>query len=223
MFGRSEGGLMSVVRTVVVLCVVTMAAMAEQREAEIALTPAEKSKVDAMNVALREVGNPGKAGKTFEGIALIHGTVDEVVAVLQDRERYSEFMPNVAKVEVTDKEPRGRANFTLKLPLGKIKRYRVEYWDERVGTAAQLFWKLIPWEGEPLPESETIVDTTGYWTIRPSEKEGYALVFYHVYTDPGKIPTGLGWIVDILTRDSLPDLLKGLRKRVETVYHAKPK
>lgn len=195
---------------------------AEQAGAEIVLSAAEKAKVEAMNVVVREIANPGKAGKTFEAIALIHGTVDEIYAVLQDRERYSEFVPNVSRVEVTDTtETLGRANFTLKLPLGKMKKYRVEYWSERKDAKLRMFWKLIPWVGPALPESDTIVDTTGYWSIQPSEKDSYLLVLYHVYTDPGKIPTGLGWIVDILTKDSLPDLLKATRKRIETIYYAK--
>lgn len=191
---------------------------------EIVLNAAEKAKVDATDVALREIANPGKAGKTFEAIALVHGTVDEIYAVLQDRERYSEFVPNVAKVEVTDTtEAYGRANFTLKLPLGKVKKYRVQYWSERNGATLRMFWKLIPWEGAALPESQTIVDTTGYWTIQPSDRDGYLLVLYHVYTDPGKIPIGLGWIVDILTKDSLPDLLKATRKRIDTLYYSPKK
>jgi hypothetical protein len=193
----------------------------DQSNQEIVLSAAEKARVDNMDVVLREIGNPGKAGKTFEAIALVHGKVDEIYTVLQDRGRYSEFVPHVAKVEVTEtNEKFGRANFTLKLPMGKMKRYRVEYWSERNAAKLRMFWKLIPWEGPAIPESETIVDTTGYWTIQPSDKDGYLLVLYHVYTDPGKIPTGLGWIVDILTKDSLPDLLKATRKRIETLYYA---
>jgi hypothetical protein len=45
------------------------------------------------------------------------------------------------------------------------------------------------------------------------------LAWYHVYTDPGKIPTGFGWIVNILTKGSMPDILRNTDKRVKSLYY----
>ncbi|MCI5125930.1 MAG: hypothetical protein D3925_16025, partial [Candidatus Electrothrix sp. AR5] len=45
----------------------------------------------------------------------------------------------------------------------------------------------------------------------------HSLVLYHVYTDPGKIPFGLGWIVDFLGKDSVPEVLVQTKELAERV------
>jgi ABC-type sugar transport system substrate-binding protein len=39
-------------------------------------------------------------------------------------------------------------------------------------------------------------------------------VRYLVYTDPGPVPMGFGWIVDSMSKDSIPKMLEALRARV---------
>ena len=39
----------------------------------------------------------------------------------------------------------------------------------------------------------------------------------NVYTDPGPIPFGLGWIVDIVSKDSVSDILLRTKKRAESL------
>ncbi|MBI5093455.1 MAG: hypothetical protein HZB26_13570 [Candidatus Hydrogenedentes bacterium] len=185
-----------------------------------ALSPAEKARVDGMGVVVREVANLGKPGKTYDAIALMRGTLDQAYAVLSDYERYPEFMPNVSATEIVErKDNETTVNYTLKLPLGKIKKYRLKLWSERSENKLRIFWTKVPWEG--LKDYETIADTVGNWTVVPADKEGYLLAVHHVYTDPGKIPAGLGWIVDILTKDSLPNVLNATRKRIESLYFNK--
>jgi hypothetical protein len=77
--------------------------------------------------------------------------------------------------------------------------------------AADIGWQLIPWP--ELSPSETIRDTSGYWRLTPLPGDK-TLVEYQVRTDPGDIPFGAGWIVDLLTKGSLPDILESTRKRV---------
>jgi hypothetical protein len=47
-----------------------------------------------------------------------------------------------------------------------------------------------------------------------AEQKDHLLVLYHVYTDPGPIPLGLGWIVQILSEKSVPKTLSQTRKRL---------
>ena len=75
-------------------------------------------------------------------------------------------------------------------------------------------WKKMPWP--ELDESETVVDTKGYWIVEKlEEKKGYSLALYHVFTNPGFIPLGLGWIVNIMTEKRLPQVISALNNRME--------
>jgi len=51
------------------------------------------------------------------------------------------------------------------------------------------------------------------------EKDNQVLAYYRVYTDPGKIPFGTGWIVDILTQKSIPNIISRTRSRVKSIFY----
>ena len=73
-----------------------------------------------------------------------------------------------------------------------------------------LFWKTVPWE------KNSIKETWGQWYLEPYGESGNkTLVRYQVYTDPGYIPFGFEWIIDIMTRSSLPETVENLKKWVE--------
>ncbi|MBI3230558.1 MAG: hypothetical protein HYZ45_10375, partial [Burkholderiales bacterium] len=40
------------------------------------------------------------------------------------------------------------------------------------------------------------------------------VVRYYVSTDPGPVPLGLGWIVDSMSKDSIPKMLAAVKNRV---------
>ncbi len=101
------------------------------------------------------------------------------------------------------------------LPLNNIKKYRlVVTVTEPDVHSFEVRWRLIEWPG--LKTKETIKDTTGYWKIKQQD-DSTSLVLYHVFTDPGPIPFGLGWIIGILTEKSIPDAFKGTRSRSEGI------
>ncbi len=100
---------------------------------------------------------------------------------------------------------------TLKLPMGKIKKYRLRMEPIVTPDKCTLAWSQLPWKG--LKPEETIADTFGYWDIAPAPTAGKSVVRYVVSTDPGPIPFGLGWIVDSLSKDSIPQTLDALRKK----------
>ena len=123
-------------------------------------------------------------------------------------------MPNVSSVEVLEKSAHITvANFTLRLPLGKVKKYRLRLQFSDGNNNDVIEWRKVDWPG--LSRSETIVDTSGYWRLTPYRgRKQQTLALYHACTDTGPVPIGLGWIVDILKKNSLPETLIRTRERV---------
>jgi len=163
-------------------------------------------------VAMVDISKAGRPGKTFVAGTIINAPLPDVCAVLQDYAAYPAFMPNTESVKVSHS---GAAHtlldVTLKLPMGKIKKYRLRMEPKVSADSCVLGWKLVPWPG--LKQEETIVDTTGSWQLSCGPSAGKTVVRYQVYTDPGPVPFGLGWIVDSLSKDSIPQTLDAVRKR----------
>ena len=168
----------------------------------------------APTVNLVDISKSGVPGKTFAASTSMPASVANVCAAIQDFAAYPQFMPNVDKITVA---PGGAGtslvDITLKLPMGKIKRYRLKMTPRVTDASCQLAWKLVPMEG--LKPDETIADTSGAWQLAPDAKDpSRTAVKYQVYTDPGPVPMGFGWIVDSMSRDSIPKMFDALRARV---------
>ena len=180
----------------------------------IILTAQEQQRIHNKEVVVRERPTGGKPGKTFEAVTIIEAKRKRIREIIMDYPSYPDFMPNVSQIEILEQDATTAVlNYLLTLPLGKIKKYRVKLErsepDDRI---TLIHWQLRPWPG--LKPEETIKDTSGFWRIEElSEKR--SLVLYHVYTDPGKIPFGLGWIVDLLSKDSVPEVLTKTKERAE--------
>ncbi|SFY10680.1 Polyketide cyclase / dehydrase and lipid transport [Janthinobacterium lividum] len=163
---------------------------------------------------VRDVSKAGMPGKTFAAATSMPASVATVCAAIQDFAAYPQFMPNVDKIKVS--AAGGGASLvdvTLKLPMGKIKQYRLKMTPKVLDASCSLAWKLVPMEGVKV--EDTIADTSGYWQLSPDPFDaGGAAVKYQVYTDPGPVPMGLGWIVDSMSRDSIPKMFDALRARV---------
>lgn len=184
--------------------------------ASVVLTEGEKRLVDQGDIIVREVATANKPGRIFEAIGLIKAPKGTIIQVLTEYEKYPEYMPNVSRIDIVEKgEGEAVLNYTLSLPLGRTKKYRLRIitidHDNRTST---IQWQMQEWPG--LKERETIRDTTGYWCIEEQSKNS-SLVLYHVYTDPGPIPFGLGWIVDILSKNSVPEALLQTKERTERI------
>jgi hypothetical protein len=163
-------------------------------------------------VTMVDISRPGSPGKTFMAGTIINAPLSDVCSVLQDYGSYPAFMPNTESAKVSQSGPTHTLlDVTLKLPMGKIKKYRLRMEPKVSADSCVLGWKLVPWPG--LKQEETIADTTGYWQLNPGPVPGKTIVRYQVYTDPGPIPFGLGWIVDSLSKDSIPQTLDAVRKR----------
>lgn len=174
--------------------------------------PVYKSTLSDDKVTLVDISRASRPGKSFMAGTIINAPLPDVCAVLQDYGSYPAFMPNTESVKVSQPGPTHTLlDVTLKLPMGKIKKYRLRMEPKVSADSCVLGWKLVPWPG--LKPEETIVDTTGHWQLSPGPVPGKTIVRYQVYTDPGPIPFGLGWIVDSLSKDSIPQTLDAVRKR----------
>jgi ribosome-associated toxin RatA of RatAB toxin-antitoxin module len=180
-----------------------------------AADPIDVRKLSDTSVTVVETTRAGSPGKSFVAGTIINAPVETLCAMIQDYASYPSFMPNTESTVVAMKS-RSQAviDVTLKLPMGKIKKYRLRMDPEVTPESCKVSWKQLPWRG--LSAEETIADTYGYWQFTPAPAAAgktATVVQYVVYTDPGPIPFGLGWIVDSLSKDSIPQTLEALRKK----------
>jgi len=174
----------------------------------------DASKFNETEVQLIDQSKPDSNSKTFAAGTILNAPVTKVCATIQAYEDYPSFMPNTARAKVT-RQPDESAlvDFTLNLPLGKVKKYRLKMTPKVSPATCHLSWKLQPWEG--LKQEETIADTSGYWELSAlASNPAKTVVRYQVFTDPGPVPMGLGWIVDSMSKDSIPKMMDALRTKL---------
>jgi tetratricopeptide (TPR) repeat protein len=170
-------------------------------------------------VIIRQVAKLEKNKQEYEAIGLVSGTLKEVSGVLTDYTNYPKFMPDVEEITVRISPDEEKiVDHKLGLPFGFVKKYRMKFHSKNEVGRTQISWKKLPWPG--LKAKETVVDTYGQWIIEDfPDKDGQVLAYYRVYTDTGQIPFGTGWLVDPLTRKSIEETFKGIRRRVKDLYH----
>jgi len=166
-------------------------------------------------ITVHKVGDFEKNSQEYDAIGLIEGTVEQVSSLLADFKSYPKFMPNVSEITVGSSSDEGTVvDYKLRLPLGIVKRYRLKFRAKHQDNRYQLFWKKLPWP--ELKSKETVVDSYGQWIIEDfPDKDGHVLAYYRVFTDPGKIPFGTGWIADALSKQSMPKMFKKMQSRLK--------
>lgn len=177
------------------------------------IDPASLSEARITTIELPASGAPGK---TWQAGTIIAAPMPKICALIQDYASYPAFMPNMAKAVIVKADAGGtQADFTLNLPLGKTKQYRLQMSPVVSAQSCRLAWKMLP--RSDLKPDETIADTSGYWLLTPLPADPAKTVLrYQVYSDPGSVPVGLGWIVDMLGKDSLPKTLEAVRSQVKS-------
>lgn len=191
-----------------------MSSLLAATDAHFELSPAEFESVFRQGLIIKEIPNPARGGRTFDAYGLIEAPMARVYSLLIDYARLPNFMPNLQSIDVLSRDDsKSIVNNTLDLPLGKKKKYRLSSHYRQDSRQALIEWKLIAWPD--LAEAETIRDTQGYWLLEPSPRNPqHTLVRYHVYTDPGDIPFGMGWIVDYLVGKSIPNIFTSTRSYI---------
>lgn len=192
-------------------CITTTVILASSAPAFAAI---DQHNLSDTEVALEDQTQSGKPGKSFLAATIINAPMSKICGEIQDFAQYPAFMPNTAKTSVTaGPDKTSLVDITLNLPLGKVKKYRLKMTPNVSAQQCKLEWKQQPWAG--LKQEETIADTSGYWLLTPhASSPNKTVVKYFVFTDPGPVPMGLGWIVDSMSRDSIPKMLAALRQRV---------
>ena len=174
-----------------------------------------KKSIARGETTVHKVGDFEKNAQEYDAIGLIEGTLEQVSGILADFRNYPKFMPNVSEITVGSSTDEGTVvDYKLRLPLGLVKKYRLKFHAKKEDTRYQLSWKKLPWP--ELKSKETVIDTYGQWILEDfSGKDNHVLAYYRVYTDPGKIPLGTGWIADALTKQSMPEMFKRIQERVK--------
>ena len=164
-------------------------------------------------ISILDLSKPAGVGKSFLAATIIDAPVPKLCAIILNFPDYPSFMPNMDKTTVVESSDNiSVMDMTLKLPLGKSKKYRLKTQSTASRYACNLSWKMVP--RPDLKPEETIADTTGYWKLVPLPADANkTIVRYFVYSDPGPVPFGLGWIVDAMGKDSLPKTLEALRNK----------
>ncbi|NEX64055.1 SRPBCC family protein [Noviherbaspirillum galbum] len=175
--------------------------------------PEPQSTGSDSDIAITDFSKPSSPGRTFAARTVINAPVQKLCGILLDYPEYPAFMPNTDNASVIQAaDDFAIVNMTLKLPLGKIKKYRLRLEPRNTPQTCHLSWKQVPWED--LKADDTIADTSGYWHLVPHPANpARTVVDYFVYADPGYVPFGFRWIVDILSKESLPKTLESLRAR----------
>jgi len=162
-------------------------------------------------VILLDRSSDNRRGKTFEVYALIPATLDQVYSVLSKFSEYAEFMPNLKRVVVERQDIKSAVlAYFLSLPAGMKKQYRLEMSYSRTADSARLSWVMLPSPG--VAPEDTIAATEGYWDL--TTHNGKVLARYYVYTDPGEVPFGFGWVVDYMSSKSILAVVANTRDRV---------
>ncbi|MBN2313809.1 MAG: tetratricopeptide repeat protein [Sedimentisphaerales bacterium] len=174
-----------------------------------------KMAISKGKIIVRKIAGHRDNAQEYEAMGLIEGTIKEVSGILTDYRSYPEFMPNVKEASIRRSTDYGFiVDYRLGLPMNFEKKYRLIYRVKDEANKVQLLWKNLPWPG--LKPKETIINTWGQWMLETYPgKERRVLAYYRVYTDPGKIPLGFGWIVDFMSKDSIPNVIGQTRRRVK--------
>lgn len=179
----------------------------------LAATDIDVNHLSETQVDIVDVSKSGAPGKSFVAGTMIDAPLPKLCAIIDNYADYPSFMPNTDKtVIVQTADAVSVVDMTLKLPLGKIKKYRLRMEAKNGPQSCHLAWKMVLQPA--LTAEETIADTSGYWELTPHPaNKSKTIVKYFVYSDPGAVPMGLGWIVDSLGKDSLPKTLEALRNK----------
>jgi ribosome-associated toxin RatA of RatAB toxin-antitoxin module len=171
-----------------------------------------KARIERDEIVVRSYQESGHEWKTLHGFALVESEPDDILQVLMDFDAYAALTPVVEEVEIIEEEERTAIlGVSLQKMAGVVTRYRVRMTLAEDSVRKRLDWEKVEWE-----EAEhTIRSTVGYWQVEPyAGAPGSSLLTYHVYSDPGPVPLGFGWIVDWMASRNVPPTIENVRARV---------
>jgi carbon monoxide dehydrogenase subunit G len=148
----------------------------------------------------------GKSAGRGVGAILIYKPIEEVWTHLSRYEDKAEYQPRVKSVTILEKQPdRLRAKFVVD---ASIMTAKYTAWYTFDPAAHVIHWTLDGTAGD-----NTIAATEGDYHLFEVEP-GKTLVVYRSYVDSGRSIAQS--IQNYFTRRAIPDLLKAVKKRVES-------
>lgn len=173
------------------------------------LSDAEKKKVEANGILVRERTPTDNRGVSAEAIGVIDAPPDEVWPVVRDCEHFSKFLPNTRAS--SKKEENGEVlcfdEISLPFPLTNLWAYTRSTITEDGNGGYQRAWAFV---------RGTYKRNRGAWTVLPWGADGKkSLVIYFIDSDPAMlIPDA---IIRAAQTGSLPEVFIALRKRVKSL------
>lgn len=148
----------------------------------------------------------GKAAGRGVGAIVIERPIAEVWASVSHYDDKAEYQPRVEKVEVLERRPGLlRVRMTVN---ASITTARYTGWYALDDKARTVRWRL-----DTEAEGNTISDMDGGYTMHelgPSR----TLLVYRTYVDAGRaVPR---FVQDFMARRSIPDLLRSIKRRIES-------
>ncbi len=164
-----------------------------------ASTAATDARLEEREVVTRLLSEDGGTG--VEATALVDAMPEEVYDVITDYDHYPEFIPSLVDAKVLEWESEDVCVLMEKLRVAfKTIEYTIRITHDRAKLSTQ--WTR---HGGFMNRND------GGWTCKPYGK-GRSLVTYRVAVEAGILVPQ--FVIDRLSRGSLPDLFAGLRRRV---------
>lgn len=163
------------------------------------LSATTDARLEAGEVVTRLLSKEGGAG--VEADALVDAAPEEVYGVVTDYDHYPEFIPSLVDAKVLEWESDDVCILMEKL---KVAFKTIEYTIRVTHDPTKLSTRWTRHGG-------FLNRNDGGWTCKPHGK-GRSLVTYRVAVEAGILVPQ--FVIDRLSRGSLPDLFAGLRKRV---------
>ena len=175
------------------------------------ITNATIQDLESGNIVVIETEKDYGDAKHYQVYGIIDANLNEVFDAIENFDDYPHFMPRFDFVEPLETSDTLRSYiFNIKLPMSIKYKYKIKIKKSVTDTISWLAWETIDWE------ENSIEETWGQWYITPyGELKKQTLVQYQVYTDPGYIPFGFEWIINVLTKGALPETVENLKLWVE--------
>ena len=144
----------------------------------------------------------------------IEAPIESIFYIIIDYESLPEYMPNLASVEVLENtNSMALVNYHLSLPFGVKKSYRLKLEYDIQPHESWVSWQLVPQPS--LKADETITSTVGFFHLIKANTPHRTWLHYDTQTNPGGVPFGLGWLVEILTQKTVVKMLEETKERAE--------
>jgi ribosome-associated toxin RatA of RatAB toxin-antitoxin module len=132
---------------------------------------------------------------------VIGATMDEVFSLIADYERYPEFLTEVKRVTVSDRQGT-ELNVHYEVELVKTIHYTLHMKEEK---PSRISWSLV--------KGELMRDNRGSWLLESAGEEKTRAT-YHIEMALGPLVPKA--IVNALVDQSLPRMLEAFKKRAES-------